>query len=64
MKTIDNTNKQRPNKNQEFCLTVKNNSGDEYVYYGFTKKEALRNFKNKNYNFKNIVSKEWAIENI
>lgn len=63
MKTIDNTNGQRPNQNEEYCLTVEHNNGDRHVYYGKTKKEANRNFKLKYpYFTKNIISKEWGIE--
>lgn len=62
MKTIDNTNGSRPNKNQEYCLTVEFNNGERYSYYGDTKKEATKSFKNKWSNFKGFVKKEWDLE--
>ncbi len=63
MTTIDNTNGQTPNENQEFLLTVENKNGERHGFYGNSKKEANKNLISKYpYQTKNIISKEWEIE--
>jgi len=62
MKTIDNTDGQRPTENQEFNLTVEFHNGSRYSYYGNTKKEATQKFKNKFGNFSGFIVKEWNLE--
>lgn len=61
MKTIDNTQGNRPKENQEFDLTVEFNNGSRYSYSGLTKKECLNKFKQKWGNLKGFVSLEWNI---
>ena len=62
MKTIDNTNGKKPDENQEYNLTVEFHTGVRYVYYGETKKEALKKFQNRFGGFSGFISKEWIIE--
>lgn len=63
MKTSNNTNGATLNKNERFALTVQHENGERHVYYGDSKKAASRNFNN-NYPYytKNVVRKEWDIE--
>jgi len=62
MTIIDNTNGKKPNENQEYKLTVEFHTGVRYVYYGETKKEALKKFQNRFGGFSGFISKEWSIE--
>ena len=65
MKTTDNTIGKKINGNEEYSLNIENKNGDSRVYYGKTKKEATKNFRDQYpYFTKNIISKDWNIEKI
>lgn len=62
MQTLDLTFGKRPTIDQEFKLTVVFHNKEEFVFYGDTKKEAIKNFKKSFGTFRGFISKKWELD--